>query len=74
MGKMGTGLSSKRRKAIFRLSGDLYGAPALTLRELAEYDQDLIIGTNRWSFKGEVGVSKALGVDSGVRRGGNAIH
>jgi hypothetical protein len=44
------------------------------LKELAEYYQDLIIGTNRWSFKGAVGVSKALGVDSGVRRGGNAIH
>jgi hypothetical protein len=68
--------------AKFRLSVNLYGAPALTLKEFADYHQDLIvgvslqvsvptgqydpsklvnIGTNRWSFKPEVGVSKALG-------------
>ena len=66
----------------FRLSVNLYGAPALTLKEFKDYEQDLIvgaslqvsvpsgqydasrlvnIGTNRWSFKPEVGVSKALG-------------
>ena len=67
---------------LFRLSVNLYGAPALTLKEFADYQQDLIvgaslqisapwsqydssrvvnIGTNRWSFKPEVGVSKAAG-------------
>lgn len=66
----------------FRLSVNLYGAPALTLKEFKDYKQDLIIGasllvsapwgqydssklvnigTNRWSFRPEVGVSKALG-------------
>jgi hypothetical protein len=66
----------------FRLSVNLYGAPALTLKEFADWEQDLIIGaslrvtppwdqydagklvnigTNRWSFKPEVGVSKAVG-------------
>ena len=66
----------------FRLSVNLYGAPALTLKEFADYSQDLIvgvslqvsvptgqydssrlvnIGTHRWSFKPEVGVSKAVG-------------
>ena len=68
--------------AAFRLSVNLYGAPALTLKEFAGWEQDLIvgasfrvtvpwgqyddtrivnIGTNRWSFKPEVGVSKAIG-------------
>jgi hypothetical protein len=68
--------------ARFRLSVNVYGAPALTLKEFAEYRQDLIIGasfavtapigqydssravnlgTNRWSFRPELGVSKALG-------------
>ncbi len=72
------GLSDAR----FRLSVNLYGAPALTLKEFAGYEQDLIIGaslsasvpsgqydatrlvnigTNRYSFTPEVGVSKALG-------------
>lgn len=66
----------------FRLSVNLYGAPALSWDEFAAYQQDLIIGvslrvwaplgqyddtrlvnigTNRWAFKPEVGVSKALG-------------
>ncbi len=66
----------------FRLSVNLYGAPALTLKEFKNYEQDLIvgaslqvsvpsgqydpsklvnIGTNRWFFKPEVGVSQALG-------------
>lgn len=65
-----------------RFSVNLYGAPALTLKEFADYHQDLIvgasvqvspplgqydddklvnIGTNRWSIKPELGVSKALG-------------
>jgi hypothetical protein len=68
--------------ARLRLSINLYGAPALTLKEFADWEQDVIIGaslqvtapsgqyddsrlvnigTNRWSFKPEVGVSKALG-------------
>ena len=66
----------------FRLSVNLYGAPALTLKEFAGWEQDIIIGasfrvtapwsqyddsklinigTNRWSFKPEVGISKAIG-------------
>ncbi len=66
----------------FRLSVNLYGAPALALKEFADYEQDLIvgaslqvsvpagqyddsrlvnIGTNRWSFKPEIGVSKVVG-------------
>jgi hypothetical protein len=66
----------------FRLSVNLYGAPALALKEFADWEQDLIIGasfrvvapwgqyddsklvnigTNRWSFKPEVGISKAIG-------------
>ena len=65
-----------------RFSVNLYGAPALSLQEFANYRQDLIIGaslqvsaplgqydpdklvnigTNRWFFKPEVGISKALG-------------
>jgi len=65
-----------------RLSANLYGAPALSLKEFAAYRQDLIIGaslqvgipasqydpsrlvnigTNRWSFKPEIGISKAFG-------------
>jgi len=66
----------------FRLSVNLYGAPALNLKEFASYRQDLIIGaslqvsvplgqydhskainlgSNRWFFKPEVGISKAKG-------------
>jgi hypothetical protein len=66
----------------FRLTANLYGAPALSPEEFAAYRQDTIIGvslvvtapwgqyypdklinlgTNRWSFKTEVGISKALG-------------
>ena len=65
-----------------RFSVNLYGAPALSLQEFANYRQDLIIGaslqvsaplgqydadklvnigTNRWSFKPELGIGKALG-------------
>jgi hypothetical protein len=65
-----------------RLSLNFYGAPALSLKEFAEYEQDLLIGatfevsaplgqydstkllnigTNRWSIKSELGVSKPLG-------------
>jgi hypothetical protein len=73
-----TGLADPR----LRLSANLYGAPALSVREFASYHQDVIvgaslqitapagqydsdrlvnIGTNRWSFKPELGVSKAIG-------------
>lgn len=66
----------------FRLSVNLYGAPALTMAEFASWEQDVIvgvslrvaapwsqydstrlvnIGSNRWSFKPEAGISKALG-------------
>lgn len=66
----------------FRFSVNLYGAPALTLKEFASYRQDLIIGVsvqvsaplgqydnsklinignNRWSFRPELGISKAWG-------------
>ncbi|MBL8419637.1 MAG: transporter [Dechloromonas sp.] len=66
----------------FRLSVNLYGAPALTLKEFQDYEQDLFIGaslqvsapsgqyddsrlvnigTNRWSFKPEIGISQAMG-------------
>ncbi|HSF05096.1 MAG TPA: transporter, partial [Methylomirabilota bacterium] len=65
-----------------QLSVNFYGAPALSLKEFADYNQDLIIGaslqvsvplgqydsdklvnigTNRWSVKPELGVSKAWG-------------
>jgi len=68
--------------ASFRLSVNVYGAPALTLDEFRGWEQDVIIGaslrvfvpwgqynsdklvnigTNRWAFKPEVGVSKAVG-------------
>jgi hypothetical protein len=66
----------------FRLSINFYGAPALTLKDFADWEQDLIIGaslrvnppwgqyddgklvnigTNTWSFKPQVGISKAIG-------------
>jgi hypothetical protein len=66
----------------FRLSVNLYGAPALSLEDFLAYEQDLIvgvslavnpplgqyesdklvnIGTNRWSVKPEIGISKAFG-------------
>ena len=65
-----------------RLTLNLLGAPALSVKEFGAYRQDLIVGltmlvtaplghyeparlinvgTNRWSFKPELGVSKALG-------------
>jgi hypothetical protein len=61
---------------------NLYGAPALSLKEFKDYQQDTIIGftfrltapigdyqaekllnigTNRWSFEPEFGISKAIG-------------
>lgn len=73
-----TGLSD----LTMRLSVNLYGAPALSLKQYSGYHQDLIvgvslyvtapsgqydaaklvnIGTNRWSFKPELGVSKRMG-------------
>jgi hypothetical protein len=66
----------------FRFSINFIGAPALTVEEFKEYQQDFIlgaslrvtpplgqydneklvnIGTNRWSFKPEIGFSKAIG-------------
>jgi hypothetical protein len=72
-----TGLSDLTLK----LSVNLYGAPALSLKEYSSYHQDLIIGvsvlvtaptgqyiqsklvnigTNRWSAKPELGISKAV--------------
>jgi hypothetical protein len=65
----------------FRLSVNLYGAPALRLPEFRSYEQDLIIGaslqvsaplgqydstrlinigSNRWWFKPELGISKQI--------------
>ncbi len=66
----------------FRLSVNLFGAPALSAKDFASYHQDLIVGVsmqvsaplgqyddtkllnlgyNRWSFKPELGLSKAWG-------------
>ena len=66
----------------FRVSVNLFGAPALSAKDFASYRQDLIIGvslqvsaplgqyddskllnlgSNRWSFKPELGISKAWG-------------
>jgi outer membrane putative beta-barrel porin/alpha-amylase len=66
---------------LLRLYLNLFGAPALSLRDFASYKQNTIIGvslavtapagqydpqklvnigTNRWSFKPEIGISKAL--------------
>jgi len=67
---------------LFRLYVNLYGAPALSLKDFPSYQQDVIIGaslaisppggqydpdklvnigTNRWFFKPEIGLSKAWG-------------
>ena len=66
----------------FRFSINLFGAPALSMKEFANYRQDVIVGVsvqvsaplgqydnskllnlgnNRWSFRPELGVSKAFG-------------
>ena len=66
----------------FFFSLNLYGAPALSLKDFKDYQQDTIIGlsfrltaptgvyqsdklinigTNRWSFEPELGISKAIG-------------
>ena len=66
----------------FRFSINLFGAPALSVKEFADYQQDLIVGaglqvsaplgqydnsnllnlgSNRWSFRPELGISKAWG-------------
>ena len=66
----------------FRVSVNLFGAPALSAKDFASYRQDLIVGVslqvspplgqyddskllnlgnNRWSFKPELGISKAWG-------------
>jgi hypothetical protein len=67
---------------VVRFYVNFFGAPAMTMKEFADYKQDTIvgvslavtapggqydpqklanIGTNRWSFKPEIGVSKAWG-------------
>jgi hypothetical protein len=67
---------------LFRFYVNLFGAPALSMKEFAKYQQDTIIGvslavaapggqydpsklvnvgTNRWYFKPEIGLSKAWG-------------
>jgi hypothetical protein len=66
----------------FRVSVNLIGAPALSVKDFANYRQDVIVGVslqvspplglydstkllnlgnNRWSFKPELGISKAVG-------------
>jgi hypothetical protein len=66
----------------FRFSINLFGAPALSVKDFASYQQDLIVGVslqvsaplgqydnskllnlgnNRWSFRPELGISKAWG-------------
>ena len=66
----------------FRFSINLFGAPALSVKDFADYQQDLIVGVslqmsaplgqydnskllnlgnNRWSFRPELGASKAWG-------------
>ena len=66
----------------FRVSVNVFGSPALTAKEFADYKQDLIVGVslqvsaplgqyddtkllnlgnNRWSFRPELGFSKAWG-------------
>ena len=66
----------------FRVWVNLFGAPALSVKEFANYKQDLIVGVslqvsaplgqyddtkllnlgnNRWSFRPELGISKAWG-------------
>ena len=70
------------RDPMFRLAVNLYGGPAMELKEFAsykpktnigasirilaplgQYDSTKLInlGTNRWSFKPEIGVTRALG-------------
>ncbi|MBK9116043.1 MAG: transporter [Betaproteobacteria bacterium] len=65
-----------------RVSYNFYGAPALSMKEFAAYQQDVIVGasfyvwaplgqydpsklvnlgTNRWAYKVELGISKAIG-------------
>lgn len=65
----------------FRFSVNLFGAPALTLKEFASYRQDVVagvslqvlppwgqydparlinLGTNRWTFRPEIGISKTI--------------
>jgi hypothetical protein len=67
---------------VFRVYVNLFGAPALSMKDFANYRQDTVIGaslavsppggqydssklvnigTNRWSIKPEIGISKALG-------------
>jgi hypothetical protein len=67
---------------LFRVYVNLFGAPALSMKDFANYQQDIIIGaslavsppggqydpnklvnigTNRWTIKPEIGISKAWG-------------
>jgi Putative MetA-pathway of phenol degradation len=47
---------------LLRISVNFFGAPALSMEEFPTYRQDIIVvGTNRWSFKPELGLSKAWG-------------
>lgn len=83
----GSFMGEKRQRDIsgfadprFRVSVNLYGAEAMSLKEYADYQQDVIlgaslqvapplgqydadkllnIGTNRWAFRPEIGLSKA---------------
>ncbi len=69
-------------RPVVSILDELLRAPALSVKEFADYRQDLIVGaslqvtaplgqydnskmlnlgTNRWSFKPELGISKALG-------------
>ena len=78
----------------YRLSLNFYGAPALSLKDYAVWQQDLLvgvslrvsapssqydearlvnIGTNRWSFKPEIGISKAFGALTGEVMAGATI-
>ena len=80
----------------FRVSVNLIGAPALSVKDFANYRQDLIVGVslqvsapvgqydnskllnlgnNRWSFKPEFGISKAVGsLDVRARAQRDLLH
>ena len=80
----------------FRVSVNLIGAPALSVKDFANYRQDLIVGVslqvsapvgqydnskllnlgnNRWSFRPELGISKACRpVDVRTRSQRDLLH
>jgi hypothetical protein len=83
-GLQGEAVSRNERSCQFHVPAfdQPHGAPALTMKEFADWEQDLIIGaslrvttpwgqyddtklinigTNRWSYKPELGISKAIG-------------